>query len=188
MISSTGTFDVASETERLIIRPLESSDYNEWMYGFTGRTESQSKHDPGKMDMSECTEDWFDELVYKHQELAKNDVAHVFGIFHKRDGRHIGMVDFSTLARNDFQWARIGYTIHNQFWKKGYGKEAVKESLQIAFNELGFHRIEAHINLDNNPSTKLAESAGLKFECIRRGFLFENGKWTDHLVYCLNAE
>ncbi len=37
------------------------------------------------------------------------------------------MVDFSTLARDDFQWGgRIGYTIHNQYWRIGYGKEAVK--------------------------------------------------------------
>ena len=98
------------------------------------------------------------------------------------------MVDFSTLARGEFQWGRIGYTIHNQYWKKGYGKEAVQEALHIAFTPLGFHRIEAHINLDNVPSMKLAESAGMKFECKREGFLFEFGEWTDHLVYYVNAE
>lgn len=188
MILNTETFDIVGETERLIIRPLRKPDYNEWLNGFTGRAESKYKHDPGKMDMSKCTKEWFEDLVNKHQKLARNDTAHVFGIFRKRDGKHIGMVDFSTLARDAFQWGRIGYTIHNQFWKRGYGKEAVKEALRMAFVELEFHRIEAHINLDNIPSMKLAESAGLKFECKREGFLFEAGKWTDHLVYYANAE
>lgn len=188
MILSTEAFDLASETERLIIRPLKRTDYDEWLDGFTGRAESRHRHDPGRLDMTDCTQEWFKDLVNKHQGLARDDMAHVFAIFRKRDGKHIGMVDFSTLARGDFQWGRIGYTIHNQYWKKGYGKEAVKEALRMAFTGLGFHRIEAHINLDNIPSAKLAESAGLKFECKREGFLFEDGEWIDHLVYYANAE
>ncbi|RAZ79278.1 GNAT family N-acetyltransferase [Planococcus halotolerans] len=183
MILKTETFDLTGETERVVIRLLKKQDYAEWLNGYTGRLEAQHKHDPGNLDMEECTEEWFKELVRKHQELARNDIAHVFGVFRKGDGKHIGMVDFSTLARNEFQWGRIGYTIHNQFWNRGYGKEAVKKALYMAFEGLGFHRIEAHINLDNIPSTKLAESAGMKFECKREGFLFEDGKWTDHLVY-----
>lgn len=67
----------------------------------------------------------------------------------------------------------------------GYAKEAVKEALHIAFTDLGFHRIEAHINVDNMPSIHLAESVGMKFECIREGFIFENGEWTDHVVYSI---
>lgn len=188
MILNAERFDVSSETKRLIIRPLRKQDYEKWLIGFEQRSRSQYRHDQGKIDMSECTQDWFEDLVNKHQELAINDIAHVFGIFRKEDGKHLGMIDFSTLARSSFQWGRIGYTIHNQYWKKGYGKEAVREALHMAFTQLGFHRIEAHINLDNLPSTKLAESVGMKFECKREGFLFENGEWTDHLVYFTNGE
>ncbi|MBP2006299.1 RimJ/RimL family protein N-acetyltransferase [Halobacillus andaensis] len=138
--------------------------------------------------MSECTNEWFCQLVDKHQELAFNDEAHVFGVFRKIDGTHLGMVDFSTLARNTFQWGRVGYTIHNQYWQRGYGKEAVQASLTIAFNELHFHRIEAHINVDNISSTRLAEKVGLKYECTRKEFIYENEKWTDQLIYYCNFE
>ncbi|WP_335869885.1 GNAT family N-acetyltransferase [Bacillus sp. 2205SS5-2] len=180
-------FTIHSETERLVLRPLEISDYENWYHEFESRFSSQNRHDKGKMDMSECTKEWFIQLVEKHQELAINDTAHIFGVFRKEDNKHLGMVDFSTLSRNDFQWARLGYSIHNQFWKRGYGKEAVEEALNIAFNFLNFHRIEAHINLDNIPSIKLAESVGMEFECIRKGFIFEFGEWTDNLVYYQNS-
>ncbi|WP_371320156.1 GNAT family N-acetyltransferase [Chengkuizengella axinellae] len=169
-----------------MIRPLIEEDYQNWLNEFNNRLPSQHKYDKGKMDMSECTQEWFHQLVENHQQLAINDTAHVFGIFRKEDGKHIGMIDFSTLARNDFQWARLGYTIHNQYWRNGYGKEAVGAALQIAFSELKFHRVEVHINMGNVPSVRLAESVGMKFECIREGFIFENGEWTDHRVYCIN--
>ncbi len=176
-------FEHSLETERLVIRPLKKEDYNEWLFGFENRFPSQSHHDQGKIDMSGCTREWFHYLVDKHQKFALEDTAHIFGVFRKEDGRHLGMIDFSTLARDDFQWGRIGYTIHNQYWKKGYGREAVYEALLIAFDYLNFHRIEAHINLDNTTSIKLVKSVGMKFECFRKGFIFENNEWTDHLIY-----
>ncbi|BCB02616.1 GNAT family N-acetyltransferase [Bacillus sp. KH172YL63] len=180
--------DIVLETERLEIRPLKKQDYKNWLHEFENRDISQHRYDKGKIDMSECTLEWFEHLVDKHQDLALTDVAHVFGVFRKEDGTHLGMVDFSTLARDGFQWGRIGYTIHNQYWRKGYGKEAVNAALHIAFNQLTFHRIEAHINLDNTASINLAESVGMAFECVRKGFIYENEEWTDHLVYYMNSK
>lgn len=84
-------------------------------------------------------------------------------------------IDLSTLARHDFQWARIGYTIHNRYWRNGYGEKAV---IELAFNELAFHRIEAHINLDNTQSNHLAENGA---------FIFEFEEWTDDLVCYINS-
>ena len=180
-------FDLIAKTDRLIIRPLKVEDYKNWLSEFNNRLPSQHIYDEGRMDMSECTQEWFINLVKNHQELAWEDKAHVFGVFRKNDGTHLGMIDFSTLARSGFQWGRLGYTIHNQFWREGYGKEAVKEALNIAFRDLNFHRIEAHINLDNAASINLALSVGMEFECIRKGFIFELEEWTDHLVYSINS-
>ena len=188
MLKTNKVFDCKIETERLVIRPVENDDYKNWLDAFESRFPSQYRHDKGQMDMSECTEEWFIQLVKKHQELALNDIAYVFGIFHKEDGEHIGIADFSIFARDVFQWGRIGYAIHNQLWQKGYGKEAVKAAIQIGFRDLNFHRIEAHINIDNPPSIQVAKSVGMKYECKREGFIYEYGEWTDHLVYYINAK
>ena len=70
----------------------------------------------------------------------------------------------------------------------GNGKEAVNAALNLAFEKINYHRIEAHINLDNIASIKLAESVGIVYECIRKGFIYENEKWTDHLVYYIKIK
>ncbi len=62
-------FGLISETERLIIRPLKYDDYENWLSEFEKRYPSQNRHDQGKIDMSECTREWFHKLVDKHQEL-----------------------------------------------------------------------------------------------------------------------
>ena len=63
------------------------------------------------------------------------------------------------------------------------GKEAVRAALMAGFENCGYHRIEAAINLDNHFSIALAQSVGLQKECVRRGFYYENGEWVDHLIY-----
>jgi RimJ/RimL family protein N-acetyltransferase len=48
------------------------------------------------------------------------------------------------------------------------GKEAVNAALNLAFEKINYHRIEAHINLNNIASIKLAESVGMVYECTRK--------------------
>ncbi|WP_246944915.1 GNAT family N-acetyltransferase [Bacillus pinisoli] len=181
------SFHDSIETDRLIIRPYHNEDYVSWLTQFSNRMPSQHKYDDGKLNMDICTKEWFENLVDNHQQMALEDKVYVFGIFRKEDQMHLGAVDFSTIMRDEFQWARFGYTIHNQFWRNGYGKEAVQAALALAFEKLRYHRVEAHINLDNTPSIKLAESVGMTFECIRKGFIYEAEEWTDHLVYFINS-
>lgn len=178
--------DTSYETKRLRIRPLKVEDYLAWLSGCNNRLPSQHRHDEGNRDMSECSMEWYVSLIQKHQELAMNDNVYAYGLFLKADGSHVGMIDFMTLVRSEFQWGCIGYTIHNQYWRNGYGKEAVLKALDIASSDLNFHRIEAHINVDNEASIRLAQSAGLEYECTRKGFIFEFGEWTDNLIYYKN--
>lgn len=53
--------------------------------------------------------------------------------------------------------------------------------LRIGFKNLGYHRIEAHINVDNTPSIRLIERVGMVYECTRKGFIYEFGDWTIRL-------
>lgn len=171
------------ETERLILRLQESNDYDSWYAGFAGRLPQQYPYDEGKISLAGCDRPWFAKLCQRHHEQALNDDAYIFAVFSRQTHQHLGHVDLSTIQREEKQWANLGYGIHNQYWKQGFGQEAVSALLRTGFEELGYHRIEAAINLDNHPAIALAERVGLQKECIRRGFYYENQQWVDHLIY-----
>lgn len=174
------------ETDRLIIRPFQIDDYANWYAGFDNRLPSQNKYDDGFSEMSNFTEEWFIKWIEGFEQAAEKDEMYQLGVFRKDDGANLGKVELITILRMDYQWAMMGYSIHNQFWKNGYGIESIKAATKVFFSVLNFHRIELHINTDNEPSKKLAMRAGFELECTRKQFSLENDKWTDFLVYYQN--
>lgn len=179
---------LVGETERLVIRPYELDDYEAWIEPYQQRLPSQHRHDDGWTDMSDYTYGMYQERVERFRKLAERDIAYIFGVFRKQDGACLGGVDLATLIRDEFQWARMGYALHNQYWRKGYGKEAASKLLDIAFYELRFHRVEVQINEDNAASIGLAKSIGMEYECTRKGFIYEFNEWTDSMIFYKNTD
>lgn len=173
-------------TQRLIIRPLEENDYEIWLSGFINRKPSQHQFDEGQVDMSDATQPWFAELVERQRQARNADDLYIFAIFDKVSAAHIGMLDLKNLSRDAFQWGEIGYFIHNQYWRQGYAFEAISELIKQAKDNFKFHRLEAHIDIGNKPSQHLIEKLGFHYECLRKGFIFQDGAWTDQLVYYQN--
>lgn len=52
---------------------------------------------------------------------------------------------------------------------KGYMTEAVKSICEFMIKELGFYRVEAVCNVENNSSSRVLEKAGMKYEGTLRG-------------------
>jgi RimJ/RimL family protein N-acetyltransferase len=176
------------KTRRLILRPLDSGDYNAWFDAYVNGLPPQNKWDLVPIKATNCTKPSFNKLTKRLKKLAKNDDYYRYYIFEKRSGVIIGQIDFDIFVRSTHQFANFGYQIYNRHWKKGYGKEAAHVGLKIGFKELKLNRLEAAINLDNKISIKLAKSIGMKKEGVKKRYWFEYGKWTDHMIYVANPE
>ena len=112
----------------------------------------------------------------------------MFELFRREDGRAVGYGDITTMFREDFQFAKIGYTIHNPWWGRGYGTQCAALLVKIGFEQLNFHRLEAHINVDNPASKAVARKNGFQLECVRKGFILEDGVWRDQEIYYRNNQ
>ncbi|ENY5695618.1 GNAT family N-acetyltransferase [Staphylococcus pseudintermedius] len=66
---------------------------------------------------------------------------------------------------------RVWHFIHNQYWRKAFAYEALSKTLHISDKALGFHRLEAHVNLDNHPSIQLLEKQVLNLNVLEKLYI-----------------
>lgn len=179
---------LTAEGNRITVRPLTLSDYESFVHGYQNCLPSQNRFDEGTFDTGFMTPAWYQALLERRQREAMEDYSYLFHIFCKEDGKSLGYCDITPHRRENFQYARIGYTIFNNFWGKGYATECVECLVKLGFGQLKLHRLEAHVNLDNPASKKVLKKVGFTYECIRKGFILEDGIWTDNEIYYRNQE
>jgi ribosomal-protein-alanine N-acetyltransferase len=77
-------------------------------------------------------------------------------IIEKESGLLIGTFLYTTISETD---CVIGYSIGKDFWKKGYGLEALNQML-IYLQQMGYSRFIATTKTENISSSKLLKKAG----------------------------
>ena len=70
----------------------------------------------------------------------------------------VGIVHTQILEETVFD---LGYIIHKDFWRQGYGREAVCGAIAWA-KEQGIGELVANMTMDNVPSWTLAESVSMQ--------------------------
>ncbi|QCW04585.1 GNAT family N-acetyltransferase [Natrinema pallidum] len=93
----------------------------------------------------------------------------------------IGLFEFDWEART----AEIGYWIAPDHHDRGYGTEATECVVEYAFDQLGLHRIAAHVFEFNDPSQRLLETVGFTKEGVHRDADFVDGEYQDVYWYGL---
>ncbi|MFC5045061.1 GNAT family N-acetyltransferase [Aquimarina hainanensis] len=105
-------------------------------------------------------------------------------LIEKNTDQFIGDFSFWKVNRRNSR-AEIGYSLHPDFWGKGYMKEAMKTILHFGFTKLKLHSIEANINPDNNNSRKVLKGIGFQKEAYFREHYYYNGEYLDSEIYSL---
>jgi RimJ/RimL family protein N-acetyltransferase len=77
----------------------------------------------------------------------------------------------------------IGYWIGPEFWNRGYATEAARAVIRYGFDTLRLRRLEAMCFVDNLPSARVLEKAGMRFEERRDAHVLKDGLSRDVLVY-----
>ena len=180
--------DIHCASGRITVRTISRRDFDAVVLGYALSGEALNRFDEGRVDVARLTEEWYREELEQRCTDAERDDCYMFNIFRNSDGVCLGYCDITVMKRDDFQFAKVGYTIFNQYWGNGYGTESLCALTEIGFRDLELHRLEAHVNMDNPASKRVLEKAGYSFECVRRRFILEDGVWTDHEVWYRNAD
>jgi ribosomal-protein-alanine N-acetyltransferase len=104
------------------------------------------------------------------------------------DGELAGQLNVSSISYGSLSSATIGYWVAERFAGRGATPTAVALATDHCFFGVGLHRMEICIRPENEPSLRVVEKLGFRYEGLRRRYIHINGDWRDHFCFALTAE
>ena len=175
---------------RLVLRPLEVTDFEEWREvrreNVDWLTRWEPKRIPGQADVVESRDAFAGRCSARAREWQLG-TGYGFGVF-THDGAFVGEINLSSVQRGPFQNAYVGYWIDQRHAGKGYTPEAFVAAARYSFEDLGLHRLQVAIIPRNGASRRVVEKLRLREEGVALRYLEINGVWEDHVRFGLTAE
>ena len=103
-------------------------------------------------------------------------------------GELAGQLNVSSISYGSLSSATIGYWVSERFAGKGLTPTAVALATDYCFFTVGLHRMEICIRPENEPSLRVVEKLGFRYEGLRRRYIHINGDWRDHFCFALTVE
>lgn len=104
------------------------------------------------------------------------------------DGELAGQLNVSGISYGSLSSATIGYWISERFAGRNATPTAVALATDHCFFGVGLHRMEICIRPENNPSLRVVEKLGFRYEGLRRKYIHINGDWRDHFSFALTVD
>ncbi len=114
------------------------------------------------------------------------DREYAFLIFRRASGNQegglLGGITVTDIKRSVYQVGTLGYWTGAPFAGQGIMHEAISLILPFAFEQLGLHRIEATVMLENERSLRLLRRLGFREVGLSKHNMQIEGAWRDQLV------
>lgn len=169
-----------AETERLILRRFRMDDAQE-LFEYLSQPETV-RYEPY---------DVFSPSHARQEAAARARSGDFIAVCLKDTRKLIGNL---YLHEEDYGCCELGYVFNARYLHHGYATEAARAMLQIAFVEMGAHRVTAMCNPENTPSWRLLERLGMRREGhLRKNIYFRcdhSGEpiWQDTYEYAILRE
>ena len=165
------------ETERLILRSIIPSDF-EAVHSWASNPENTRY-----MAWGPNTEKQTREFISSFVTTGKD-----FAVVLKESGKVIGSCGVYPDSDNDT--GELGWILHKDYWKHGYGTELGGELIRYGFDDLKLRRLTAPCAAVNYGSYRVMERNGMRREALHvKAFWARIDKeWVDKAVYAILAE
>ncbi len=174
---------------RLVLRPLDATDFERWTEVRTRAAGWLRKWEPsipiGHADPSIDRRAFASRCAARDRERQLG-TGYGFGMFLGRD--LVGEINVSSIQRGPFQSCYIGYWIDEKHAGQSLTPEACVIAMRFAFEELGLHRVQVAIIPRNSPSRRVMAKLGVREEGVATRYLEINGVWEDHMRHAITAE
>ncbi|MFG2563768.1 GNAT family N-acetyltransferase [Streptomyces sp. NPDC048496] len=166
--------------DRVAIRRVCENDYEEIT---VLRRESAELHHPW-IPRGDSARGAFSDFVARFAQPTHEG----FVVCLRPTGAIVGGININNIVRGSMQSGMLGYVAYASTAGRGYMSEGLRLVVQLAFTELGLHRLEANIQPTNTASLNLVKRLGFRREGYSPNFQHINGAWQDHERWALTAD
>lgn len=169
------------ETERLLLRAVEPGDF-EAVYAMRSDPEVVRYLYWGVQTEEEARAALEQRISFRAIR-GEGDVLAVLAVL-KATGEITADLILRCLSQ-EHSVGEIGFIVLPEHQGRGYATEAARAMLAVAFDGVGFHRVEGHLDARNAASARVLEKLGMR----REAHLVENEwvkeEWQSELVYAM---
>ncbi len=169
-------------TNRLLLRQIQSQDAAALFATFSDE-EVMQFHGHKPHQALQDTQEWIRRVQARY---ARRESL-LWGITLRGEDRVIGSCSFHHFDEG-FHRTETGYELNRAFWGQGIMVEAMSAILTYAFTDLGLHRVEAIIDIANEPSKGLLLRLGFRYEGNLRQRYFLDDRFEDEHYFGLLRE
>ncbi|MBP1970537.1 RimJ/RimL family protein N-acetyltransferase [Virgibacillus natechei] len=144
-------------TERLNLRKMNKNDVQHLMEIFSDPV--AMKYYPSTKDEQE-TKKWINWTLRNYTGYG----AGLWIVEEKDTGKFLGQCGIVLQKVDGVVEMEIGYLFARRVWGNGYATEAALACKKYGFEELGLTRMVSLIDVNNEPSIRVAERIGMKWE------------------------
>lgn len=174
---------ITRRTPRLALRPFQRRDADILVEAVRASLPELSRWLPwpharyGRSDALRFIRDssaaWEDGRAHDMAVRSHHDLTH-----------HLGNISVWPTSRRE-QSAEVGYWVRTDVTRQGIATEAAARVLQVAFDELGMHRVILRVAVGNRASERVAEKLGFVHEGVLRKEVLVAGTWLDHTLWAM---
>ncbi|GAA4233117.1 GNAT family protein [Actinomadura meridiana] len=99
------------------------------------------------------------------------------------DGQVAGRITLNNVLRGPLRSCFVGYWVARAHSGRGVASEALRQVLDVAFDDLGLHRVEAFTRVDNHASQRVLERNGFTAVGTSRRHIHVDGRWHDERFF-----
>ncbi|WP_108681482.1 GNAT family N-acetyltransferase [Methyloceanibacter sp. wino2] len=182
--ATPGDFGPVLETDRVLLRAPQMSDYPAWA---ELRAASQDFLVPWEplWAPDELSRASFRRRIRHYLRDMREDMGYALFVYDAQSTALVGGITLCNVRRGVTQSCTLGYWVGEAYARQGYITAAVRAVVPFVFDSLELHRLEAACLPTNTASMRLLERVGFKKEGLARRYLRINGDWRDHLLYAL---
>jgi len=171
-------------TERLLLRPFTQDDFEDF-HAIHAHPDVMRYLYDGPRDRATNQKSLADRIPRVRIDDEDNNRL-ALAMVRRDTGRMIGAcMLFQT--RTEHNQAEIGYVLHPNHHRQGFGTEVAPTLLRLGFDGAKFHRIIGRCDARNVGSYRVLERAGMRREAHLRENEFVKGEWVDELIYAMLA-